>query len=68
MAKFEKFDPQKQIHGLAEAARKVLAEELISNGEMPSLDEVVVAIDETRKRIEREQGHDTALLLVLEML
>ena len=50
MAKFEKFDPQKQIHGLAEAARKALAEELIRNGKMPSLDQVVAAIDETRKK------------------
>ncbi len=50
MAKFEKFDPQKQIHGLAEAARRTLAEELIRNGKMPSLDQVVVAINETRRK------------------
>jgi hypothetical protein len=50
MAKFEKFDPQKQIHGLAEAARRILAEELIRKGKMPSLDQVVEAVDETRKK------------------
>jgi hypothetical protein len=50
MAKFEEFDPQKQIHGLAEAARKILAEELIRNSKMPSLDQVVVAINETRQK------------------
>ncbi len=50
MAKFEKLDPQKQIHGLAEAARKALAEELIRKGKMPSLDQVVVAIKETRQK------------------
>jgi hypothetical protein len=50
MAKFEKFDPQKQIHGLAEAAKKILAEELIRNGKMSSFDQVVAAIDETRQK------------------
>ncbi len=50
MAKFEKFDPQKQIHGLAEAARKILAEELIRKGKMPSLDQVVATIEETRQK------------------
>ena len=50
MAKFEKFDPQKQIHGLAEAARKALVEKLIRNGKMPSLDQVAVAINETRQK------------------
>ncbi len=50
MAKFEKFDPREHIRGLAEAARKILAEELIRRGEMPSLDQVVAAIDETRKK------------------
>jgi hypothetical protein len=50
MAKFEKFDPQKQIHGLAEAVRKILAEELIRNGKIPSFEQLVTAIDETRQK------------------
>jgi hypothetical protein len=49
MAKFEKFDPEKQIRGLAEAAKQIQAEELIRDGKMPSLDQVVAAIDETRQ-------------------
>ncbi len=50
MAKFEKFDPAKRIRGLAEAARKSLAEKLIRENRMPSLDQVVAAIDETRRK------------------
>ncbi len=50
MAKFQKFDPREHIRGLADAARKTLAEELIRNGKMPSLDQVAAAIDETRKK------------------
>jgi hypothetical protein len=46
MAKFEKFDPKKQIRGLAEAARQIQIEELIRDGKMPSLQQVVAAIDE----------------------
>jgi hypothetical protein len=49
MAKFQKFDPREHIRGLAEAARQILAEELIRDGKMPSLDRVVAAIDETRR-------------------
>jgi hypothetical protein len=49
MAKFEKFDATKQLQGLAEAAREILAEELIRDGKMPSFDQVVAAIDETRR-------------------
>jgi len=49
MAKFEKFDPREHIRGLAEAARQILAEELIRDGKMPSLDQVVAAIDATRR-------------------
>jgi hypothetical protein len=45
---FEKFDSGKQIRGLAEAARKIQIEELIRDGRLPSLDQVVAAIDETR--------------------
>jgi hypothetical protein len=52
MAKFEKFDPQKQIQGLAEAARQIQIEELIRDGKMPSLQQVVAAIDETRREYE----------------
>ncbi len=64
MAKFEKFDPQKQIRGLAQAARQVLAEELIRDGRMPSLDQVVVAVEETRQKyrprilVARQMGFD----------
>jgi hypothetical protein len=68
MARFEKFDSTKQLQGLAEAARQIQIEELIRNGKMPSFDQVVAAIDETRKRIEREQGHDVALRRLLGML
>jgi len=50
MAKFEKFDPQKQIRGLAQAAWQILAEELVRDGKMPSLDRVVTAIGETRQK------------------
>jgi hypothetical protein len=49
MAKFEKFDSQKQIRGLAEAARQLQIEELTRDHKMPSLDQVVAAIDETRR-------------------
>lgn len=48
MAKFEKFNPEKHLRGLPEAARQILAEELIRDGRMPSFDQVVAAIDETR--------------------
>jgi hypothetical protein len=50
MAKFEKFDSRKQIRGLAEAARQMQIEELIRDGKMVSLDQVVAAIDETRQK------------------
>ena len=50
MAKFEKFDPRKHIRGLAEAARQIQIEELIRDGKMPSLNQVVAAIDETRQK------------------
>ena len=49
MGKFQKFDPEKQLRGLVEAARQIQAEELIRDGKMPSLDQVVAAIDETRR-------------------
>lgn len=49
MAKFEKFDAQKHIHRLVEAARQMQIEELIRDGKMPSLDRVVAAIEETRR-------------------
>ena len=49
MAKFDKFDAQKHIHGLEEAARQIQIEDLIRAGKMPSLDQVVAAIDETRR-------------------
>jgi hypothetical protein len=49
MAKFEKFDPEKQIRGLAQAAAEIQAEELIRDDRMPSLDQVVGAIDKTRQ-------------------
>jgi hypothetical protein len=45
MAKFEKFDPQKQIQGLAEAARQIQIEELIRDGKMPSFDRLAEAIE-----------------------
>jgi hypothetical protein len=49
MAKFEKFDSRKQIRGLAEAAVQIQIEELIRAGKMPSLDQVVAAIETTRQ-------------------
>jgi hypothetical protein len=49
MAKFEKFDPRKQIRGLAEAAAQIQIEELTRDGKMVSLDQVVAAIDKTRQ-------------------
>ena len=49
MARFERFDARKHLSGLAEAALQIQAEELIRAGKMPSLDEVVAAIDETRR-------------------
>jgi hypothetical protein len=49
MAKFEKFDAQKHIHGLVEAARQMQIEDLIRDGKMPSFERVVAAINETRR-------------------
>jgi hypothetical protein len=49
MAKFEKFDSRKHIAGLAEAARRIQIEELLRSGQMPSLDQVAAAIEETRR-------------------
>ena len=49
MARFEKLDPQKQIRGLAEAARQIQIEQLLCEGKMSSFDQVVAAIDETRR-------------------
>jgi hypothetical protein len=48
MTKFEKFDAQNQIRGLAEAARQIQIEELIHDGKMVSFDRVVAAIETTR--------------------
>jgi len=48
MAKFPKFVPREHIRGLTEAARQILAEELVRDGKMPSFDQVLAAIDETR--------------------
>jgi hypothetical protein len=50
MARFEKFDSTKQLQGLAEAARQIQIEQLIRDGKMPSFDQVVAAIDETRQK------------------
>jgi hypothetical protein len=50
MAKFEKFDPREHIRGLADAARQILAEELIRQGKMPPFDQVAEAVEETRKK------------------
>jgi len=50
MPKFEKFDAQKQIRELAQAARRIQIEDLIREGKMPSFDRVVAAIDETRQK------------------
>jgi hypothetical protein len=47
--KFEKFDSKKHIRGLAEAAVQIQIEELIRAGKMPSLDQVVAAIETTRQ-------------------
>jgi hypothetical protein len=49
MPKFEKLDSGNHIAGLAEAARQIQVEELIREGEMPSLDQVAAAIEETRR-------------------
>jgi hypothetical protein len=50
MAKFKKFDAREHIRGLVEAARKIQIEELIREGKMPSCDQVVEAVDETRQK------------------
>jgi hypothetical protein len=54
MAKFQKFDPKAHLHGLAEAAAQIAREqqaaELIAAGKMPSLDTVLQAVAETRKK------------------
>jgi len=50
MAKFEKFDPRKQIRRLTEAAAQIQIDELIRDHKMPSFDQVVAAIDETRHK------------------
>ena len=50
MAKFKSFDQQEQFRGLVEAARQILAEELIRDGKMPSFDQVVTAIAGTRQK------------------
>ena len=50
MAKCQKLDPREHIRGLAEAARQIQIEELIRDGKMPSFDQVVAAIDETRQK------------------
>jgi hypothetical protein len=47
---FEKFDPRKQIRGLTEAARQIQIEEITRDEKLPSLDQVVAAIDETRQK------------------
>jgi len=49
MARFEKFDSRKQIRGLAEAARQILAEELIREQQVPLSDQIIAVIDETRR-------------------
>ena len=49
MAKFTKFDPKAQLLGLVEAAAQIRIEELTRDGKMPSLDQVVAAIDETQR-------------------
>ncbi|HVS89744.1 MAG TPA: hypothetical protein VHF01_16175 [Candidatus Acidoferrum sp.] len=49
MAKFQKFDPREHIRGLAEAARQILAEELVREQQMPLFDQVVEAVEETRR-------------------
>jgi hypothetical protein len=53
MPKFEKFDSKKHIAGLADAAMKSQAEELIREGRMPSLDQVVAAIERGKGQISR---------------
>jgi hypothetical protein len=50
MAKFEEFDSRRQIRGLAEAAAQIQIEELIRDGKMPSLDQVVAAIEAARHK------------------
>jgi hypothetical protein len=50
MARFQKLDPREHIRGLADAARQILAEELIRQGKMPTFDQVVEAVEETRKK------------------
>jgi len=50
MAKFEKFDSREHIRGLVEAARQIQIEELIRAAKMPSPDQVLAAIEETRQK------------------
>jgi hypothetical protein len=49
MAKFEKFDPEKQIRGLVEAARAIQIEERARESQMVLFDPLVVAVEETRE-------------------
>jgi len=53
MAKFKKFDWREHIHGLAEAALKVRAQELIREGKMPSLEQLRSVVAETRRKFRR---------------
>jgi len=49
MPKFERCDSRRHIAGLAEAARQIQIDELIRAGKMPSLDQVLLAVEETKK-------------------
>ena len=51
MAKFKKFDSKEQIAGLADAALQIQVEDLVRAGKMPSLAQVVDAIEETNLEI-----------------
>jgi hypothetical protein len=51
MAKFKAFNPREHISGLAEAALRVQAEELVRSGKMPSLAQIVGAMEETNLEI-----------------
>ena len=48
MPKFKKFNSREHIHGLAEAALQIQAEELIREDNMPDLETLRGAVAETR--------------------
>ena len=51
MARFERFDAHKHLAGLAEAVLQIQAEDLVRGRKMPTLPQVVDAIEATNLEI-----------------